>query len=141
MDPLGAVGDGGLADLETEITRRLPQEVTARLDELDALETSRPLTRDEVLEAMAIAWPAYFSSIAVARPIAQRGHAPSAETWASICAELATLPEKLRGCAVPTRFVHGELDPLPVTASTDTAAIMGAAVDVRRSLELLRRAA
>ena len=139
MDPLGAVGDGGLADLETEITRRLPQEVTARLDELDALETSRPLTRDEVLEAMAIAWPAYFSSIAV--PIAQRGHAPSAETWASICAELATLPEKLRGCAVPTRFVHGELDPLPVTASTDTAAIMGAAVDVRRSLELLRRAA
>jgi len=32
---------------------------------------------------------------------------------------------------VPTRFVHGDLDPLPVSASTDNAAeLMGAVVDV-----------
>jgi pimeloyl-ACP methyl ester carboxylesterase len=31
---------------------------------------------------------------------------------------------------VPTRFVHGALDPLPVTASTDTADHIGAVVDV-----------
>jgi pimeloyl-ACP methyl ester carboxylesterase len=105
---------------------------------------------------MAIAWPAYFSSMEVAQPIPQRGHAPSAESWASIRAEMAGLPEKLRGCTVPTRFVHGELDPLPVSASTETAAILGATVDVlpgnghfpwledpgcvRRSLDRLRSA-
>jgi proline iminopeptidase len=156
VDPVGAVRDGGLADFEAELTRRLPGEVMARLDELDALEQTRSLTLDEALEAMAIAWPAYFSSMEVAQPIPQRGHAPSAESWASIRAELAALPEKLRVCTVPTRFVHGELDPLPVTASTNTAAILGATVDVlpgnghfpwledpgcvRRSLDLLRSA-
>jgi proline iminopeptidase len=156
VDPLGAVGDGGLADFEAEVTRRRPEEVTARLREFDALEEARPLTRDEALEAMAIAWPAYFSSMEVAQPIPQRGHAPSAESWASIRAEMAGLPEKLRGCTVPTRFVHGELDPLPVSASTETAAILGATVDVlpgnghfpwledpgcvRRSLDRLRSA-
>jgi proline iminopeptidase len=155
--PLGAVGDGGLADLEAELTRRLPEQVIARLAELDAIEETRPLTRDEALESMAIAWPGYFSSIEVAQPIPQRHHAPSAESWASIRTELAGLPEKLRGCAVPTRFVHGELDPLPVTASTETAAILGTTVDVlpgnghfpwledpgcvRRSLDRLRGAA
>jgi proline iminopeptidase len=154
--PVGAVGDGGLSDFEAELTRRLPEEVMARLDELDALEESRPLTRDEALEAMAIAWPAYFSSMEVAQPIPQRDHAPSAESWASIRSELAGLPEKLRGCTVPTRFVHGELDPLPVTASIETAAILEATVDVlpgnghfpwledpgcvRRSLDRLRTA-
>src|SRR3954447_2582750 len=60
VDPVGAVGDGGLAEFEAELTRRLPEEVRARLDELDALEESRSLTLDEALEAMAIAWPAYF---------------------------------------------------------------------------------
>jgi pimeloyl-ACP methyl ester carboxylesterase len=130
VDPLGAVGDGGLAAFEAELGRRLPAEVMARLGELDELERSRPLTVDEALEAMAIAWPGYFSSLEVAQPIPQRGHAPSAESWASIEAELPGLAEKLRGCAVPTRFVHGELDPLPVSASAETAEILGATVDV-----------
>jgi pimeloyl-ACP methyl ester carboxylesterase len=123
---------------------------------LDELEKWRPLTQEESLEAMALAWPGYFSSLEVAQPISQRGHAPSAETWASIEAELPALPDKLRGCAVPTRFVHGELDPLPVSASAETAEVLGATVDVlpgnghfpwledpgcvRRSLDLLRAA-
>ncbi len=79
---------------------------------------------------MAIAWPGYFSSLEVAQPIPQTGHAPSDESWASIRAELPALAELLRDCTVPTRFVHGALDPLPVTASTDTAELMGAPVDV-----------
>jgi pimeloyl-ACP methyl ester carboxylesterase len=156
VDPLGAVGDGGLAEFQAELSRRLPEEVRTRLDELDELEKWRPLTQEESLEAMALAWPGYFSSLEVAQPISQRGHAPSAETWASIEAELPALPDKLRGCAVPTRFVHGELDPLPVSASAETAEVLGATVDVlpgnghfpwledpgcvRRSLDLLRAA-
>ena len=130
VDPLGGVGDGGLAAFEAELTRRLPEATVARLKELDAIEATRPLTQDEALEAMELAWPGYFSSLEVAQPIPQTGHAPSDESWASIRAELPALAELLRDCTVPTRFVHGALDPLPVTASTDIAELMGAAVDV-----------
>jgi pimeloyl-ACP methyl ester carboxylesterase len=31
---------------------------------------------------------------------------------------------------VPTRFVHGAASPMPATASTDTAKLVGAPVDV-----------
>lgn len=130
VDPLGGVGDGGLAAFEAELTRRLPEVTVARLKELDAIEATRPLAQDEALEAMELAWPGYFSSLEVAQPIPQTGHAPSDKSWASIRAELPALAELLRDCTVPTRFVHGALDPLPVTASTDIAELMGAAVDV-----------
>jgi pimeloyl-ACP methyl ester carboxylesterase len=130
VDPLGAIGDGGLAEFQIELTRRLPETTVARLKEIDAIEASRPLTQDEALEHMELAWPGYFSSLEVAQPIPQRGHAPSEESWASIRDELPALAERLRDCSVPIRFVHGALDPLPVTASTDTAELMGAHVDV-----------
>jgi len=130
VDPVGAIGDGGMAALELELTRRLQQATLARLKELDELEATRPLTLAEQLEGMELIWPGYFSRMAVAQPIPQTGHAPNEESWASIRAELPTLAGRLRGCTVPTRFVHGAQDPLPVTASTDSAAILGAPVDV-----------
>jgi proline iminopeptidase len=130
VDPLGVVGDGGYAALEAELYRRLPDSTLARLDELDAVEAERPLTPAEVLEGMELAWPGYFSSVEMAQPIPQTGHAPSSESWASIRQQLPTLAPSLRGCTVPTRFVHGDLDPLPVSASTEAAALLGAPVDV-----------
>lgn len=153
VDPLGAVGDGGMAAFEAELLRRLPTATIARLKELDAREATGSLTLVERLEAMELAWPGYFSSLEVAQSIPQTGHAPSRESWDSIHAELPALAERLQGCTVPIRFVHGALDPLPVTASTDIAEILGATVDVlpanghfpwleqpgcvRRSLDLL----
>src|SRR6476646_10795051 len=155
VDPLGVVGDGGYAAFEAELARRLPEATVTRLKELDAIETTRPLTQDELLEHMELGWPGYFSSLEVAQPIPQTGHAPSDESWASIREELPCLAERLRDCSVATRFLHGALDPLPVTASTDTAEHMGAPVDellgnghfpwledpgcVRRSLDTLLR--
>lgn len=130
VDPLGAVGDVGLAEFQAELLRRLPPLTLARLKELDELESVRPLTTEKVLEQMAIAWPGYFSSPGVAQPIPQSGHAPSEDTWASIHAGLPSLERGLRGVRVRARFVHGELDPLPVSASTQTAALCGAPVDV-----------
>ena len=63
VDPLGGVGDGGLAAFEAELMRRLPDATVARLKELDAIEATRPLAQDEALEAMELAWPGYFSSL------------------------------------------------------------------------------
>ena len=40
---------------------------------------------------MEIAWPGYFSSLDMAQPIPQTGHAHSVESWASIRAELPAL--------------------------------------------------
>jgi proline iminopeptidase len=133
VDPLGAVGDGGLAAFEVELNERLgrlPGPAATRVQELETLEEERPLSPDESLELMALEWPVYFSSPERAQPIPQRGHAPSEESWASIRAELPALPERLSRCTVPTRFVHGALDPMPITASTDTAELLGAVADV-----------
>lgn len=130
VDPLGAVGDGGLAAFEAELHRRLPRATMARVKQLEALESARPLTQDEILESVALVLPGYFSSLEAAQPIPLTGHAPSEESWASIREHLPALVALLPGCTVPTRFVHGELDPLPVTASTDTAELLGAVVDV-----------
>ena len=130
VDPLGVVGDGGYAAFEAELFRRLPVSTVARLTELEELEEKGPLTTAEVLEAMELAWPGYFSSLEVAQPIPQTGHAPSDQSWASIREQRPILAQLLPGCTVPTRFVHGDLDPLPVSASTDVAELMGAVVDV-----------
>src|SRR6476469_5216174 len=57
VDPLGGVGDGGLAAFQVELMRRLPDATVGRLKELDAIEASRPLTQTEALESMELAWP------------------------------------------------------------------------------------
>ena len=77
-------------------------------------------------------WPAYFSAWEKAPPpfdIAI-GVEAYAETMQSVTAELPGLAARLRGVRVPTRFVHGALSPMPVTASTDSAELLGAEVDV-----------
>ena len=80
VDPLGAVGDGGVAAFEAELLRRLPEATVARLKELEGVEATRALTQAEHLQAMEIAWPGYFSSLDAAQPIPQTGHAPSDES-------------------------------------------------------------
>ena len=130
VDPLGGVGDGGLAAFEAELTAPTPGGHGGQVEGARRHRGDSPARPGRALEAMELAWPGYFSSLEVAQPIPQTGHAPSDESWASIRAELPALAERLRDCTVPTRFVHGALDPLPVTASTDIAELMGAAVDV-----------
>ena len=44
VDPLGAVGDGGVAAFEAELLRRLPEATVARLKELEGVEATRALT-------------------------------------------------------------------------------------------------
>ena len=48
----------------------------------------------------------------------------------SAIAETPLLADRLRDCAVPVVFVHGAASPMPVSASTDTAEVMGAAARV-----------
>ncbi len=132
VDPLGAVGDGGGVEFEAELTRRLPAAVRDRALELDRRAMAGEGTAEEAQESMRLVWPAYFSGWdrAPAMPEIAIGVAAYAATLASATAELPGLAARLGGVAVPTRFVHGARSPIPVTASTDSAALLGADVDV-----------
>ena len=129
VDPLGGVGDGGLAPSRPSFSPT-PEATVARLKELDAIEAIRPLdpgrapgSHGDRLAGILLE-PGGGAANPPDRPRPQR------RELASIRAELPALADRLRDCTVPTRFVHGALDPLPVTASTDIADVLGATVDV-----------
>jgi proline iminopeptidase len=132
VDPVGAVGDGGGVEFGAELERRLPDAVRARAVELDRRAMAGAGTEGEALDSLMLLWPAYFSAWdrAPAPPPIAIGLEAYAATMQSMTTELPGLAARLRDVRVPTRFVHGELSPMPVTASTDSAALLGAEVDV-----------
>ncbi|KAA1428491.1 alpha/beta fold hydrolase [Nocardioides antri] len=133
VDPLGAVGDGGLSQFAAEMRNRIPAATRSRVEELDAIEEkSGSLPPDLQMEYLRLVWPAYFPDPGLAPPMPELQIAThQAQMWADMMAALPALEAGLAGCAVPTIFVHGELSPLPVTASTESADLMvNAAVDV-----------
>jgi len=89
-------------------------------------------TVDDALESLRLAWPAYYAdpSAAPAMPPIAMSLEAYAGTWESVQEQLPGLAARLAGCRVPTVLVHGGESPMPLTASTDTAAAMGAAADV-----------
>jgi proline iminopeptidase len=157
IDPLGAVGDGTMAEFVAAIEARVPPANLPRLAELDVLEKAGPLPSDLLLEQLRLAWPAYFADPATAPEMPAMGISPRQdEVWSDMLASLPALESRLAGCLVPTAFVHGALSPIPVRASTESAAVMrDATVDVvpdcghfiwldapgavRRSLDALRQ--
>ena len=62
IDPLGGVGDGGVAIFEAQIFARTPEEDRRRAEELDARAMAGEGTGEESMESMRLVWPAYFAS-------------------------------------------------------------------------------
>ena len=133
VDPLGAVGDGGREEFEAELERRLPDDVRERAVELDRRAMAGEGTDDEALESLmpAVAGvllrPGPRARAARTSTSVSRRTPPRWSPWWPSCPGLAA---RLGDVRVPTRFVHGALSPMPVTASTDSAALLGAEVDV-----------
>ena len=128
VDPLGGVGDGGEAQFDAEMSRRSPREVVKRAEELDRRALAGEGSESDALEAFRLFWPAYFADPASAPP------APTdirlsveaySQTFDSVRAMLPSLAERLIDCPVPTVFVHGAGSPMPVSASSDTAEVIG----------------
>jgi pimeloyl-ACP methyl ester carboxylesterase len=69
VDPLGAVPDGGLADMERNLTDRIQPELAARARELDERAMAGQGTAEDALESLAIVWPGYFSVPQAAPPM------------------------------------------------------------------------
>jgi pimeloyl-ACP methyl ester carboxylesterase len=133
VDPLGGVGDGGMAEFDAEIFRRTPPEDRARAEALDQVALAGKATHEEQDESMRLVWPAYFPSRESAtpyRPIPMSSEAYGT-TFESLLEELPHLADRLKDCRVPTVFIHGSASPMPVTASTATADVIpGAAVEI-----------
>jgi proline iminopeptidase len=125
IDPLGAVGDGTMAEFVAALEARVPRDNLPRLAELDVLEEAGPLPSDLVLEQFRLAWPAYFADPANAPEMPDMGLSPRQdEVWSDMLAALPGLEATLSDCPVPTTFVHGAHSPMPVRASTESAAVM-----------------
>jgi len=131
VDPLGALGDGGEADLERILADRVSPEVAARVGELDERAMAGEGTGDEALQAFALVWPAYFTDPAGAPPMPPMGISLPcySQTWDSIHEHLArgTLEQKLPSVRVPTVFLLGAESPIPVEHGRASAALISGA--------------
>ena len=133
VDPLGGVGDGGGELFVAELMRRLPPDVVQRVDELEHLLDSGAGTDADSAEQLRLLYPAYFAdpSAAPALPPIESSVETNLQTFASVTAELPALAGRLAGVSVPTLFVHGAQSPMPVTASSDSAAAIGPSARVQ----------
>lgn len=133
VDPLGCVGDGRAAEFEQAMLDRTSPADRKRAQELDERAMRGEGTPDDALESLRLVWPAYYADPLTAPPMPaiRMSLDGYAQTWASLVDGLPALEAALPSIGVPVHFVHGAMSPMPVTASTDTAArIPGATVDV-----------
>jgi len=131
LDGLGAVGDGGLAEMSQHLYERLTPAAAASYAEVAArLEGPEP-TDDDALESLRLVWPGYFADPPAAPPIPPHlrvSLAGYAGTFASAAGHLAAgFAESLRELRVPAVFVLGEKSPMPVSQGQQTAALLPAA--------------
>jgi pimeloyl-ACP methyl ester carboxylesterase len=135
VSPLGAVSDGGWAELDRNLFARLrshsPSDA-ARAQEIDERATAGEATSEEVREALELLWPCYFGDPRSAPPIPEI--AINVDLSSGVVTsvyehfERGTLAASLPAYEGPFLLIHGESDPLPVAASRATAALVPHAV-------------
>lgn len=124
VDPLGAVGDGGLAVFAAEMTARVREEDRARATELDEKDDAGEATPEEHREAFSLFWPSYFADPASAPPLPRVEFSGPASQglWGDLSERLPDLEASLASIAVPFGVLVGDRSPMPPTAGTDSAA-------------------
>jgi pimeloyl-ACP methyl ester carboxylesterase len=128
VDPLGAVGDGGVAEMGQHLHHRMSPDAAGRFGQVAARLGEPSPTDADALESLTLLWPSYFADPAAAPPIPP--HLKTSlegyrETFASVAEQLAGgFGEKLREVQVPTVFLLGEQSPMPVSQGQQTAALL-----------------
>jgi pimeloyl-ACP methyl ester carboxylesterase len=123
VDPLGAVGDGGLEAFGAELRARVREADRTRLRELDEKEEADRLTPEESLESFSLAWPSYFADPPAAPPMppVEFDQAANEGLFTDLMARLPELEASLPSITVPVGVLVGERSPMPVSAGVDTA--------------------
>lgn len=128
VDPLGAVGDGGEADLARTLGERVSKEAAARAEVLDQRALRGESTAEDPVEGLSLVWPGYFAEPAQAPPMPPMEISVTAysETFASIHDHLArgTLANGLPKVTIPVTFLLGEQSPIPIEHGRASAALM-----------------
>jgi pimeloyl-ACP methyl ester carboxylesterase len=135
VDTLGAVPDGGEADLEANLAERLPDDVGARIAALDERLLRGEGAAEDVREMLDAVWPYYFADPgrAPALPDTHMNVDDYAATWTSVREhfERGTLVNGLPSLEVPTLFIACRESPIPPKWSEKSAALVpGAKVQV-----------
>jgi pimeloyl-ACP methyl ester carboxylesterase len=135
IDPLGAVPDGGEADLDLNLTAQLSPEETARTHELDERLLAGEGMPEDSEEMFRLVWPYYFATPENAPPMPPVTLSDDAYAggWTSVREhfERGTLVRGLPRLDLPTLFVVGAESPIPVERSRESAALIpGARLEV-----------
>jgi len=138
IEPLGAVPDGGAAALSQVLVDRLTADEREQLDELLRLQAEPEPKPGLMSVVMATLWPSYspvHGNVVPPGKIRIEDPLPDGEpdTMASVRAhfDAGTLERGLPSLRVPTLFVHGAGSPMPLSATTETAALIpGARVEI-----------
>jgi proline iminopeptidase len=125
INTLGARNDV-LPEFKQNLTRSLPADTVAWLEDVDAREDAGTATKAESREAFATIWPYYFADPETAPPFPFEQLGEGAETFRAVTEHFdrRTLEDGLRGVHLPVLFVHGDVDPLPARGAVETAALM-----------------
>ena len=128
IDPLGAIGDGGVEEMGEIMAERVGPEQAARAEECDARAMSPEGSPEDALEGMTIMWPGYFASPEKAVPMPPfRVSLPSNDaTFESIFEhfQAETLARGLGEVQLRAVFVLGADSPLQPRHNIATAALL-----------------
>ena len=115
VDPLGIVGDGGMAAFEAEMMARTPKADRARAHELDERAMAGMGTSEECLESLRMVWPAYFADPENTPPMAPIRM--SVDAYSGIVAEVTSGTDEVAASLstgqVPYGVIAGAGSPMP----------------------------
>jgi pimeloyl-ACP methyl ester carboxylesterase len=137
LETLGAIPDGGSAELVANMVARLTPDERAELDALVARQEAGDDDPNLMAKLYMTLWPSYsyihgnvlpFQSLRLEVPL--EGEPTTVDSVAAHF-EARTLERGLPGLDLPALLIHGAGDPMPMSATTDTAALIpGARVEV-----------
>jgi pimeloyl-ACP methyl ester carboxylesterase len=107
IDPLGIVGDGGMAGFEAEMVARTPKADRDRARELDERAMAGDGTPEEALESLRLMWPAYFANPEEAPPMPAMRF--SIEAYAGILPETTQGTDEVAAALSRTDVPYGVL--------------------------------
>lgn len=115
VDPVGVVGDGGLAISEAEIVARTPSGARQRAREIQEHAIAGEGSPEETLESLDLLWPAYFADPVSAPPMPSID--VSVEAYSALIDQVPVdtdqVAAELAKGAVPFGIVAGAGSPIP----------------------------